>query len=413
MPKDLSQEEVFDNDLDPMEAIRQIRREEGVSEEDLPSRDDVGVSDTVEILEEKGVIETDENTDADEETTLNTDTDEKQSESAENDKDSEEGAVDAANAKQDTSEDVKDSDEKDGGDDAVATKDNKEEETSSEEPERLTFKANGQDFEFTRDEILEQFSTVFGKAMNYTQKMQAIAPYRQMISALEQEGFTQEKLNQAIDAMKGNKDAIKKLLDDNEIDPYDLQEASEESRNYVPNVYGKNETQLDIEEITRSIQGDEEFKLTTHVIDDQWDDNSRRTIAQNPQMILGLHNDIRSGLYDKVAPAAMKMKVLDGNQKSDIEYYMLAGQQYAQQRDAEKEQSEKTTSNQQKVDKLNAQAQGADSEFDKASSEAERKRAASSTGARADGRKGVIDYLDDDDEAFEEWYKAKIGSSII
>lgn len=413
MPKDLSQEEVFDNDLDPMEAIRQIRREEGVPEEDLPSRDDTGVSDTVEILEDKGVIETDENTDADEETTLNTDTDEKQSESAENDKDSEEGAVDAADAKQDTSEDAKDSDEEDGGDDAATTKDNKEEETSSEEPERLTFKANGQEFEFTRDEILEQFSTVFGKAMNYTQKMQAIAPYRQMISALEQEGFTQEKLNQAIDAMKGNKDAIRKLLDDNEIDPYDLQDASEESRNYVPNVYGKNETQLDIEEITRSIQGDEEFKLTTHVIDEQWDDNSRRTIAQNPQMILGLHNDIRTGLYDKVAPAAMKMKVLDGNQKSDIEYYMLAGQQYAQQRDAEKEQSRKTTSNQQKVDKLNAQAQGADSEFDKASSEAERKRAASSTGARADGRKGVIDYLDDDDEAFEEWYKAKIGSSII
>jgi hypothetical protein len=48
--------------------------------------------------------------------------------------------------------------------------------------------------------------------------------------------------------------------------------------------------------------------------------------------------------------------------------------------------------------------------IDKASSEANRKRSATSTGARAD-RKGVIDYLDDDDEAYEEWYK-KLQSSV-
>lgn len=189
-------------------------------------------------------------------------------------------------------------------------------------------------------------------------------------------------------------------MENNKIDAYDLTSEDEEIAPYEGKVYGKDETQLEIEEIISNIRGDDEFKITTNVIDEQWDDASRRHIADNPLMIQGLHNDIVTGLYDTVAPAAMKLKVLDGNTKSDIEYYMLAGQQLAQKLEAEGKEKE----GQEKVDELNADAQGADSKFDKASSEAERKRAASSTGKRAD-RKGVIDYLDDDDEAYEEWYK--------
>ena len=72
------------------------------------------------------------------------------------------------------------------------------------------------------------------------------------------------------------------------------------------NDYGKNDRQLDIEEITRSIQNDKEFQITTNVIDEQWDASSRRMIAENPNTILGLHNDIKSGLYDKVAPMILE-----------------------------------------------------------------------------------------------------------
>jgi hypothetical protein len=236
--------------------------------------------------------------------------------------------------------------------------------------------------------------------MDYTQKMQKIAPYRKMISALEQEGINQDALNIAIDALKGDKGAIKKLMERGKIDPYELASEEEGETVYVSNNYGKNETALEIEEITSKISGDEEFKITTNVIDQQWDDSSRQAIVKNPSIILGLHNDIKSGIYDQVAPAAMKMKVLDGNSKSDIEYYMLAGARFEEVLRAQ----QKTADGQKTIAELNKGAQDADSEFDKASSEADRKRSASSTGKRAD-RKGVIDYLDDDDEAYDAWYK--------
>lgn len=263
-------------------------------------------------------------------------------------------------------------------------------------PKIRKFRANGEEFEFTDEEIMSQFETVFGKAMNYTQKMQAIAPYRKMISALESEGITQDQLNIAIDALKGDKGALQKMLKDSKIDPYELQEKDENATPYTPTAYGKTEQQLEIEEITSSIEKDPEFKVTVDVIDRQWDPESRAKIAQNPTMILGLHNDIKSGLYDELAPIARKMQVLDGNSKSALEYYLLAGDQ--------RNQRAKATAATEQVSELNKATQEANAKFEEASSEAHRKRSASTTSTRA-GRKGVVDYLDDDDEAFDNWYK--------
>lgn len=373
---ELTEEDIMANDIDPIDAIREIRREEGTAEEDLPERTDIPSS---EILDEQSSEEAPVEETVDEETV---------------DEDA-------------PSEDAQTDGEQDSGDEPADDEDATTEEGQKAAAEAVEefvgkkFRANGQDFEFSQEEINEQFETVFAKAMDYTKKMQKIAPFRKMISALESEGISHDQLNVAIDAMKGDKGAIKKLLEQNKIDAYDL--TSEEADNatpYVPGNYGKNDTTLAIEEITSKISGDEEFKITTNVIDEQWDGASRQRIAENPQMIEGLHNDIKSGLYDHVAPMAMKMKVLDGNSKSDIEYYILAGNQFAQQHQA----NAKAQEGQDKVDELNADAQGADSKFDKASSEASRKRAAASTGARAD-RKGVIDYLDDNDDDFEAWYK--------
>ena len=192
-----------------------------------------------------------------------------------------------------------------------------------------------------------------------------------MISALEAEGISQEQLNVAIDALKGDKGAIQKILETHKIDKYDL-DSDEETAPYTPNDYGKGENQLEIEDVTRKIEADPEYKITVDVIDKQWDQGSREAVVNNPNMILGLHNDIKSGVYDKVAPVAMKMKVLDGNTKSDIEYYMIAGEQLRQQQEG----SGKT------VDELNKPAQEADSKFEEASSEAGRKRSATSTRTR-------------------------------
>ena len=382
MPE-LSEEEVFANDVDPLDGIREIRKAEGVAEEDLPVSDSDTPSDEG-VQEEDGKDELD-NLQESENAAPETDTNE------DNTGDDIGDDLPAGDVETDLGEEG----EKDELDESTDT----DTDTDDAPVVKRTFKADGKEFEFTEQEMLDQFEVVFGQAMNFTQKTQKIAPYRKMISALEEEGITSDQLNVAIDALKGNPEALKTLMTANKIDAFDLTNNEEDAESpYVPTEYGQNEAQLAINEITNNISSDPEYKITVDVVDRQWDDSSRQALSSNPNMIQGLHNDIKSGVYDKVAPVALKMKLYDGNTKSDLEYYMLAGDQVLSEEKQNSANVEKT------VAEMNEKAQGADEKFDQASSEAQRKRSAAPTRGRTD-RKGVIDYLDDDDEKFDAWYK--------
>lgn len=393
---ELTEEDVFNDDKDPLEAIREIRKEEGVPDEDLPvSSLDTDTSQSAAPADNKdddlGELEP-----GDEPADIN--------ESQNGDKKPQEGDDDAK-AGDDPNKAASDDSGEEGDDDGEEGVQQAKTEAKAEVGKRK-FKANGQEFEFTDEEILEQFETVFGQSMNYTQKMQKIAPYRKMISALEQEGVTQDQLNIALDALKGNKDALQQIIKAHNIEAFDLD--SEEESTYQPTPYGKTDGQLDIEEVSAKIGGDKEYPITVDVIDNQWDSKSRSAFASNPELIVGLHNDIKSGKYDEVAPMAMKMKVLDGSAKSDIEYYMLAGEQVRTQEEAAA--TAKADQGKQQTDELNKNTQAKVTDNEDASSAAQRKRSASSTRTRAD-RQGVVDYLDDDDEKFDSWYNQLMSSN--
>jgi len=381
---DITEEDVFNDDKDPIEAIYEIRRSSKDSTEDNMENLQESMQETGE--EDKSVSElTDEIPEPGE--SEKTEEDGKKAESENTGEDDKE-----------SSEDKKVFDDNGNELDPESTAEDEDPDVESKDTaakaKMRKYTADGKEYEFTEDEIFDQFGTVFGKAMNYTQKMQKIAPYRKMISAMEEEGITESQFNTAIDALKGNKDAIQNLMKTHSIDPLDIDGDAEES-SYSPTEYGKSEYQQRIEEVTSQISSEPEYKTTVDVIQNKWDPASRSEFAKNPDMISGLHNDIKSGLYDRVTPVAAKMKVLDGNSKSDIEYYMLAGQQVS-----EAENSAKSS-----VDDSNKLTQEMVDNSGQASSEAKRKRAAASTRTRAD-KKGVTDYLEDDnDEQFDDWYK--------
>lgn len=363
----LTEEDIFNNDVDPLEGIRQLRKaESGEAPPELEEEIEANVDDNLPPADPVDEIEDDlpPAPDAGEED-------------------------DPAPLPE-----IKNEEGEDPGEAEPDTK--KPAEAVLDLAQKRQFKANGQEFEFTVEEILEQFGTVFAQSMDYTKKTQKIAPYRKMISALEEENITAEQLNVAIDALKGNKGAIKQLMDTHNIESYDLSEPDDNSP-YNPTQYGADEATLNLKEVVNSIASDPEYSTTVDVVQNQWDVNSQNKLAGSPELLQGLHNDVKSGVYATVAPEAMKLKILDGNRKSDIEYYMLAGQQISQKRNAAPN-----------VDDLNKQTQDAVANSGRASSEANRKRSASSTGNRSD--RTVIDYLDDDDEAFDDWYK-KVTSS--
>lgn len=291
-------------------------------------------------------------------------------------------------------------------DEAEATED-KEESDEDEQPIQLRkYRANGKEYEFTDQEIFERFGEVFGQAMDYTRKMQQIKPWRKTIDAIEQANLSNDDLNLAIDVLKGDKDAIAQVLKRTGTDALDL---DLENSNYVPKDYGRNDTELDIKDIVSEISSDKEYAVTYDVLERQWDTDSRDAFVKNPELIRQLHIDVKSGMFDTIAPIANKMKVYDGGKQSDLDYYKMAANQYFSDAAQEEARQEAQRTAQARRDEERAERERIQEVKNreskrKATKTASTKRKAAAPTKKSTKGKSSIDYLDNSDEGFDSWY---------
>lgn len=294
--------------------------------------------------------------------------------------------------------------------------DAEEEPKTEEEPKQAEvrptqkhkFKANGREYEFTDDEIREQFPRIFGQAMDYTKKMQALKPWRKTIDAIEGAQLSHDDVNLMIDVLKGDKDAVAAVLKRTGIDALEID--VEQSR-YVPKDYGRDDKALAVKDVIDEISGDAEYSTTYRILNKEWDDDSFREMTNDPDLIRLLHIDVKSGMYDRVQPIAEKLKVYDRGRRSNLDYYKEAARVYfneqAQEeaRRAEHEKArvlkESELADKARVKNVKDQQQ----QRVAVKQEAEKRKAAAPT-KKVAGTKKVIDYLDDSDEAYEEWYKS-------
>ena len=287
-------------------------------------------------------------------------------------------------------------------------------EIAQKEQQELVFKANGREFKFTQDEMLEQFPKIFGQAMDYTKKTQAMKPWRKTIDAIEQAKLGHEDINLMIDVMKGNKEAIAEVMKRTGVDSLEI---DTENSKYTPNDYGRDDKALAIKDIVEEISADKEYEITHRVLSKEWDEKSFREMTEDPDLIRLLHVDVKTGMFDKVQPIADKIKVLDRGSKSDLEYYRLASIELAQQQqeasraayeaERQKQEREARLAKQVEIDRVKKTQERQKEVAVKA---VERKAATPTT--RKVPTSKVVDYLDNSDEAFEEWYKTNVLDKI-
>lgn len=311
----------------------------------------------------------------------------------------EDDSEDSADQEATTDEDEKDDETSEEEDTATTDKSDTETEVTSQVHK---FKANGKDYEFTSAELVEQFPKIFGQAMDYTKKMQTIKPWRKTIDAIEGAKLSHEDINLMIDVMKGDKEAITEVLRRTGVDTLELD--TEKDSQYVAKDYGRDDNTLTIEGIIGEISQDPEYSTTKSILSaGGWDDSSWKVISGNPEMIRLLHEDVKSGMYATLQPAAEKLKVYDGGKKSDLDYYKEAATSHfnkvAKQEAAERQRTV-LEAEQERLAQVKVQTQKRN-----ATKEASTKRkAAAPTKVAGSGTK-VVDYLGDNDEAFDEWYK--------
>lgn len=244
-------------------------------------------------------------------------------------------------------------------------------------------KANGQEFDFTLDEL----KMLAPKAMDYTKKTQALAPYKRIIQAMEENGISPKDINLLIDMKKGNKEAFASFMKEQNIDAFDL---PDESHNYVPNEYGKDPSVEQRDMVLKEIAEDRENLDRVKGALDSLDPESKSFLFENPNLLKGLHIDVKNGMYDKLMPQAIKYSALDGNTKPILEYYKMASIDYAnamQQAQAREEAM--------KNEKLVKTAKA-------------KKEVTLPTTSGKVGAKQILNYADIDDDDYNRWYKNKV-----
>lgn len=269
-----------------------------------------------------------------------------------------------------------------------------------------TFKANGKDYTFSEDEVKAQFPKIFGQAMDYTKKMQAMKPWRKTIDAMEQAKLSHNDVNLMIDVLKGDKDAIAEVIKRTGVDALELD--TEDSK-YVAKDYGRDDATLALRDVIDEISGDPEYETTHKILANEWDDTSWKRLSSDPEMIKLLHIDVKNGMFQRIQPIADKLKTYDRGSKSDLEYYGEAARQYAYETQQAQRATDERNINEARTRELNAVRANQQKVVN--TKEAAQARKAATPVKKTAGIKKVVDYLDDSDEEYDKWYKEKIQNA--
>jgi len=202
--------------------------------------------------------------------------------------------------------------------------DDKEEEATDtpDQQEFIPLKVSGKEIPINS---LDELYTLASGGAAVTQKFQEIAAHKKSISIMQQHGLTEADLSLLIEARNGSKDALASLVKQSGIDSIDVTDQVAEG--YQPGKFIPSDQQVSLDDVQREIAMDPEYNITQNVVNNVMDERSQNMLVQNPNMIRGLHHDIKSGAYQEVSAHAEKLKLMDGGLKSDMEYYIQAAQE--------------------------------------------------------------------------------------
>ncbi len=188
------------------------------------------------------------------------------------------------------------------------------------------FKANGRDIKV---DSVDEAIKLMQQGANYNKKMAALKPSLKVLKMLENNGLLDEqKLNYLIDLDKKNPNAITKLIKESGIDPLDVN--TQEEPKYTPVDYSVSDAQVNLDSVLESIEHTPSYNRTMNVILDEWDDTSKRALANEPNLIPLINEHVSNGIFDTIASEITKQRAL-GNLSglSDLQAYEQVGKTLA------------------------------------------------------------------------------------
>ena len=154
------------------------------------------------------------------------------------------------------------------------------------------FKANGKEI---TPKTVEDVISLMQMGANYTKKMQLMAPMKRTMESLNKAEIKDEDLNFLIDIHKGDKEAIKKLLEKHKVDPLEL---DMENTNYAPKDNMVSSSDVEYLSALEDIQSS--LPKIKEIIGNTWDSESKTALLKDPALLRGLHEEIEMGRFDLI-----------------------------------------------------------------------------------------------------------------
>ena len=183
-------------------------------------------------------------------------------------------------------------------------------------------KANGQEVQV---KSAEDARRLIQMGLNYDDKLVAIKPARLAGKALERAGIikdgvvNEDALNRMIDFNNGNIEVMKARLKELKIDPLDL---DLDDTDYQAQDHMVSEHSIEIDDIQNQLNTRGSTEQVVGALN-QLDEGSRDFFSENPQQLLGLEQDVTSGVFDEIygnVQYERRMGRLAG--KTDMEAYI-------------------------------------------------------------------------------------------
>lgn len=253
---------------------------------------------------------------------------------------SESEATDPEEENEETPQETTDEEEStDESDEETSDEETTEEETEDEDSEK-----ESSDSELNYEEFYQKITAPFnanGKEMQidnvddaiklmqmgagYNKKMAALKPNLKLLKVLENNNLLDEsKLGYLIDLSKKKPDAITKLIKESGIDPMDI-DVDKESE-YKPETYTVDDRELALDEVISSIKDSPNFNKTLDLVSNKWDGPSKQIVSENPGLIEVINDHMINGVYDVIATAVEKERMLGRlTGLSDLEAYKAVG----------------------------------------------------------------------------------------
>ena len=250
---------------------------------------------------------------------------------------------------------------------------------------------NGMEVNVTVAELEEGFK----KGMNYTQKMQELAPMRKTVGMIKENDISTQDLDLLIEVKKGNKEAIAKLIADSNVDPLDIE--TENAKEYVPQNHEVEVEDFQMQEVKDVINADTEFVDATKSALNVIPDDLYNMVSSNPQALQALHTDVRNGVFAEVYPEVMKLKALGRSNEPTINLYQEVVNKIAISRQNEQE----VNTSKEKIDDIKSKQDLA----------TKRNNAARSKG-KPSAKKSFVDYNDLDDDDYAKEYEKIMGRKM-